>query len=62
MTIAREEIFGPVLSVMRVKTLDDAIELVNQLALRQRDRRSSPASGKVGARIFVARAKWGWWA
>ena len=30
MTIAREEIFGPVLSVMRVKTLDDAIDLVNQ--------------------------------
>jgi len=30
MTIAREEIFGPVLSVIRVKTLDDAIELVNQ--------------------------------
>ena len=29
MTIAKEEIFGPVLSVMRVKTLDDAIELVN---------------------------------
>jgi len=30
MRIAREEIFGPVLSVMRVKTLDDAIELVNR--------------------------------
>jgi malonate-semialdehyde dehydrogenase (acetylating)/methylmalonate-semialdehyde dehydrogenase len=30
MTIAREEIFGPVLSVMRVKTLDDAIALVNR--------------------------------
>jgi malonate-semialdehyde dehydrogenase (acetylating)/methylmalonate-semialdehyde dehydrogenase len=30
MTIAREEIFGPVLSVMRVNTLDDAIALVNQ--------------------------------
>ena len=30
MTIAREEIFGPVLSVMRVPTLDDAIELVNR--------------------------------
>ena len=30
MTIAREEIFGPVLSVIRVKTLDDAIRLVNQ--------------------------------
>jgi malonate-semialdehyde dehydrogenase (acetylating)/methylmalonate-semialdehyde dehydrogenase len=29
MTIAREEIFGPVLSVMRVETLDDAIQLVN---------------------------------
>ena len=28
-TIAREEIFGPVLSVIRVKTLDDAINLVN---------------------------------
>jgi malonate-semialdehyde dehydrogenase (acetylating) / methylmalonate-semialdehyde dehydrogenase len=30
MTIAREEIFGPVLSVIRVKTLDEAIELVNR--------------------------------
>jgi malonate-semialdehyde dehydrogenase (acetylating)/methylmalonate-semialdehyde dehydrogenase len=30
MTIAREEIFGPVLSVMRVETLDEAIELVNR--------------------------------
>ncbi len=29
MTIAKEEIFGPVLSVIRVKTLDDAIALVN---------------------------------
>jgi len=30
MTIAREEIFGPVLSVIRVKTLDEAIDLVNR--------------------------------
>jgi malonate-semialdehyde dehydrogenase (acetylating)/methylmalonate-semialdehyde dehydrogenase len=30
MTIAREEIFGPVLSVIRVDTLDEAIELVNR--------------------------------
>ena len=30
MTIAREEIFGPVLSVIRVNTLGDAIELVNR--------------------------------
>ncbi|MBI3694214.1 MAG: CoA-acylating methylmalonate-semialdehyde dehydrogenase [Acidobacteria bacterium] len=29
MTIAREEIFGPVLSVVRVKSLDEAINLVN---------------------------------
>ena len=29
MTIAKEEIFGPVLSVIRVKTLDDALTLVN---------------------------------
>jgi malonate-semialdehyde dehydrogenase (acetylating)/methylmalonate-semialdehyde dehydrogenase len=29
MTIAKEEIFGPVLSVIRVNTLDDAINLVN---------------------------------
>ena len=30
MTIGRDEIFGPVLSVMRVATLDAAIELVNR--------------------------------
>ncbi|HKX00769.1 MAG TPA: CoA-acylating methylmalonate-semialdehyde dehydrogenase [Bryobacteraceae bacterium] len=32
MAIAREEIFGPVLSVIRVKDLDEAIELVNRSA------------------------------
>ncbi len=32
MTIAREEIFGPVLSVIRVKDLGQAIELVNRSA------------------------------
>jgi malonate-semialdehyde dehydrogenase (acetylating)/methylmalonate-semialdehyde dehydrogenase len=30
MTIARDEIFGPVLSVIRVKSLDEAIQLVNR--------------------------------
>ncbi len=30
MTIAKEEIFGPVLSVIRVNTLDEAIRLVNR--------------------------------
>lgn len=29
MTIAREEIFGPVLSVIRAKSLDEAIDLIN---------------------------------
>ena len=29
MEVAREEIFGPVLSVVKVETLDDAIDLVN---------------------------------
>ena len=32
MTIAREEIFGPVLSVIRVKSLDEAIALINSCA------------------------------
>ena len=30
MRIASEEIFGPVLSIMRAATLDEAIEMVNQ--------------------------------
>ena len=29
MTIARDEIFGPVVSIIRAKTLDDAIEMIN---------------------------------
>jgi malonate-semialdehyde dehydrogenase (acetylating)/methylmalonate-semialdehyde dehydrogenase len=32
MSIAREEIFGPVLSVIRVNTLDEAIDVVNRSA------------------------------
>jgi malonate-semialdehyde dehydrogenase (acetylating)/methylmalonate-semialdehyde dehydrogenase len=32
MEIAREEVFGPVLSIIRVSTLDEAIELVNTSA------------------------------
>lgn len=31
MTIAKEEIFGPVMGIMRVETLDEAIELINKL-------------------------------
>jgi malonate-semialdehyde dehydrogenase (acetylating) / methylmalonate-semialdehyde dehydrogenase len=48
MTIAREEIFGPVLSVMRVNTLDDAIDLVNRSPFGNATR-SSLSSGKSRA-------------
>ncbi len=35
-SVAREEIFGPVLTVIHVGTLDEAIEVVNSQPLRQR--------------------------
>ncbi|HEV8145094.1 MAG TPA: CoA-acylating methylmalonate-semialdehyde dehydrogenase [Bryobacteraceae bacterium] len=66
MTIAKEEIFGPVLSVMRVKTLDDAIDLVNSSPFGNttsiftgdgkaaRDYASRIECGMVGVNIGVA--------
>ena len=36
MSVAQEEIFGPVLTVINVGTLDEAIEVVNSQPLRQR--------------------------
>jgi malonate-semialdehyde dehydrogenase (acetylating)/methylmalonate-semialdehyde dehydrogenase len=66
MTIAREEIFGPVLSVIRVKTLDDAIELVNRCPFGNataiftssgksaRDYSSRCEVGMVGVNVGVA--------
>jgi malonate-semialdehyde dehydrogenase (acetylating)/methylmalonate-semialdehyde dehydrogenase len=66
MTIAREEIFGPVLSVIRAKTLDDAIELVNssefgnttsiftQNGKSAREYQSRVEVGMVGVNIGVA--------
>jgi len=36
MTIAKEEIFGPVLSVIRVKTLDEGDQSDESFSLRQR--------------------------
>ena len=50
MTIAREEIFGPVMSVMRVSSLDEAIETVNK---SQYGNAASvfTNSGKVGRRF-----------
>jgi malonate-semialdehyde dehydrogenase (acetylating)/methylmalonate-semialdehyde dehydrogenase len=66
MTIAREEIFGPVLSVIRVKTLDDAISLVNSSRFGNatsiftasgkaaREYSSRVEAGMVGVNIGVA--------
>jgi malonate-semialdehyde dehydrogenase (acetylating)/methylmalonate-semialdehyde dehydrogenase len=66
MTIAREEIFGPVLSVIRVKTLDDAIALVNSSRFGNatsiftasgkaaREYSSRVEAGMVGVNIGVA--------
>jgi len=66
MTIAREEIFGPVLSVIRVKTLDEAIALVNrcefgnttsiftQNGKSAREYQSGVEVGMVGVNIGVA--------
>jgi malonate-semialdehyde dehydrogenase (acetylating)/methylmalonate-semialdehyde dehydrogenase len=66
MTIAREEIFGPVLSVMRVNTLEEAIALVNrsefgnttsiftQNGKSAREYQSKVEVGMVGVNIGVA--------
>ncbi len=66
MTIAREEIFGPVLSVIRVRTLDEAISLVNGSEFGNttsiftsdgksaRDYASRVECGMVGVNIGVA--------
>jgi malonate-semialdehyde dehydrogenase (acetylating) / methylmalonate-semialdehyde dehydrogenase len=66
MTIAREEIFGPVLSVIRVPTLHDAIELVNRSAFGNatsiftasgkaaREYSSRIEAGMVGVNVGVA--------
>jgi len=66
MTIAKEEIFGPVLSVIRVNSLDDAIELVNSSKFGNttsiftgdgkaaRDYASRIECGMVGVNIGVA--------
>ncbi len=66
MTIARDEIFGPVLSVMRVETLDQAIDLVNaspfgnassiftQNGKSAREYSSRVEAGMVGVNVGVA--------
>ncbi|HLY16520.1 MAG TPA: CoA-acylating methylmalonate-semialdehyde dehydrogenase [Bryobacteraceae bacterium] len=66
MTIAREEIFGPVLSVIHVKDLDEAIRLVNRSAFGNttsiftsdgksaREYASRVEVGMVGVNIGVA--------
>jgi malonate-semialdehyde dehydrogenase (acetylating)/methylmalonate-semialdehyde dehydrogenase len=66
MSIAREEIFGPVLSVMRVPALEDAIQLVNASSFGNatsiftasgksaREYSSRVEAGMVGVNIGVA--------
>lgn len=66
MTIAREEIFGPVVSIIRSKSLDDVIELINtrdfanaaciytQNAKAVRDMRYKAAPGMIGVNIGIA--------
>ena len=66
MEIAREEVFGPVLSVIRVSTLDQAIELVNSSAFGNgtsiftesgaavRRYRHEVQAGMIGVNIGVA--------
>lgn len=66
MTIAKEEIFGPVVSIVRSKTLDDVIELINtrdfanaaciytQNAKAVREMRYKAAPGMIGVNIGIA--------
>lgn len=66
MTIAREEIFGPVLSVIRAETLDEAVELINkcefgnttsiftQSGKSAREFQSRVEVGMIGVNIGVA--------
>lgn len=66
MTIAREEIFGPVLSIVRAKDLDDAINVVNSSAFGNtttiytqsgksaREYQSRVEVGMVGVNVPVA--------
>jgi len=59
MTIAKEEIFGPVLSVIRVKALDEAIQLVN---LSPYSNATSISPATAGARASTPRElRWAWW-
>jgi malonate-semialdehyde dehydrogenase (acetylating)/methylmalonate-semialdehyde dehydrogenase len=66
MEIAQEEVFGPVLSVIRAATLDDAIEIVNssrfgngtsiftESAASVRRYRHDVEAGMIGVNIGVA--------
>ena len=51
MSVYTDEIFGPVLGVVRVDTLDEAIDLINTQLLRQRHRDLHLAAASA-ARMF----------
>ena len=58
MSIYTDEIFGPVLSVVRVPTLEAAIDLINANSVRQRHRDLHLDSGQA-ARIFQRKVQVG---
>jgi hypothetical protein len=60
MTIYQEEIFGPVLAVVRVDSLDAAVKLINQHAYGNGTAIFTRNGG--AAREFAIASRWAWWA
>ena len=56
MEIAQQEVFGPVLSVIHVETLDDAIDLVNRAATATAPRSSPRAARRPGGTATTSRS------
>ena len=52
MTIAREEIFGPVVPITRVKDLEEAIEMVNNRGFSEATNKDKARFGKDGHDVY----------
>jgi len=61
MRIYQEEIFGPVLGVVRVKTLQEAMDLIDAHEIRQRHLHLHPRR-RSGALLHRQHSKSAWWA